>query len=159
MIAKEINITHTGQILASFIIGLCLCLWTALNMKPDSHNRRQPTGSEQHPQHPGFVAHRRQGHRSGSAAQRRQRHGFDHDRGERRFFGRGAQPVRCRRHPTSDPRGGLHASSAGPALPNAVTIPMRQAISTEEGYFPARKKAGKFRLFYSERILNSTRRL
>ena len=34
MIAKEINITHTGQILASFIIGLCLCLWTALNMKP-----------------------------------------------------------------------------------------------------------------------------
>ena len=102
---------------------------------------------------------RRQGHRSGSAAQRRQRHGFDHDRGERRFFGRGAQPVRCRRHPTSDPRGGLHASSAGPALPNAVTIPMRQAISTEEGYFPARKKAGKFRLFYSERILNSTRRL
>ena len=124
-----------------------------------SHNRRQPTGSEQHPQHPGFVAHRRQGHRSGSAAQRRQRHGFDHDRGERRFFGRGAQPVRCRRHPTSDPRGGLHASSAGPALPNAVTIPMRQAISTEEGYFPARKKAGKFRLFYSERILNSTRRL
>ncbi|MFR9129299.1 MAG: hypothetical protein ACLVJK_05210 [Alistipes putredinis] len=32
-------------------------------------------------------------------------------------------------------RGGLHASSAGPALPNAVTIPMRQAISTEEGYF------------------------
>ena len=34
MIAKEINITHTGQILASFIIGLCLCLWTALYMKP-----------------------------------------------------------------------------------------------------------------------------
>ena len=35
MIAKEINITtHTGQILARFIIGLCLCLWTALNMKP-----------------------------------------------------------------------------------------------------------------------------
>ena len=86
-------------------------------------------------------------HRSGSAAQRRQRHGFDHDRGERRFFGRGAQPVRCRRHPTSDPRGGFHASSAGPALPNAVTIPVRQAISTEERYFPARIKSRKIPAF------------
>ena len=34
MIAKGINITHTGQVLASFMIGLFLCLWTALNMKP-----------------------------------------------------------------------------------------------------------------------------
>ena len=75
------------------------------------------------------------------------------------FFGPGRTTSSMPQHPTSDPRGGLHASSAGPALPNAVTIPMRQAISTEEGYFPARKKAGKFRLFYSERILNSTRRL
>ncbi len=41
MIAKEINITHTGQILASFIIGLCLCLWTALNMKPSHRSCNQ----------------------------------------------------------------------------------------------------------------------
>ena len=34
MIAKGINITHTGQTLAGIIIGLMLCIWTALNMKP-----------------------------------------------------------------------------------------------------------------------------
>lgn len=34
MIVKDINITHTSQVLASLMIGLLLCIWTALNMKP-----------------------------------------------------------------------------------------------------------------------------
>lgn len=34
MIAKDINIAHTGQVLASLMIGLLLCVWTVLNMQP-----------------------------------------------------------------------------------------------------------------------------
>lgn len=33
MIAKEINISHRGQVLTTLILGLLICTWTALNMK------------------------------------------------------------------------------------------------------------------------------
>lgn len=36
MLTKEINITHRGQVIASLVIGLFLCTWTAFTMKPST---------------------------------------------------------------------------------------------------------------------------
>ncbi len=83
---------------------------------------------KQHPQHPGFVAHRRQGHPLEVAL-----HSGANDMGsimieENVVSSAGAhnQFVPCR-HPTSDPEAGFTPRLPGPALPNAVTIPMRQS--------------------------------
>ena len=89
---------------------------TVLSVGIPAHHRREPPCIVQYPQHPGLVAHRGQGHGTSRPAQRRQRHGVDHDRGKRRLLGRSAQPFRRRGHPRCHPRGGFHPSPARPAV-------------------------------------------
>ena len=88
-----------------------------LSARIPAHHRAEPHRTLRYPPHTGILAHRRQGDGSDRPARRSRRHGLDHDRGKRRLVGRSPQPVRCRRHPPRDPRGGFHAPAARPALP------------------------------------------